>query len=152
MVQHLRFIMTERGKLLDEAIALLDGLTAPLIRRIKGIRRQLESFRPKTPSATASRSRAQHTQGLREALEEMLLLQRQLRQVDELGLSTFKPLSKLVLARACGGNTCTRRSTEGAARACCQGPITCAGHHWPHPAVLATVMLAAHIAEIWSQA
>ena len=100
MVQHLRFIMTERGKLLDEAIALLDGLTAPLIRRIKGIRRQLESFRPKTPSATASRSRAQHTQGLREALEEMLLLQRQLRQVDELGLSTFKPLSKLVLARA----------------------------------------------------
>ena len=100
MVQHLRFIMTERGKLLDEAIALLDGLTAPLIRRIKGIRRQLESFRPKTSSATASRSRAQHTQGLREALEEMLLLQRQLRQVDELGLSTFKPLSKLVLARA----------------------------------------------------
>jgi hypothetical protein len=100
MVQHLRFIMTERGKLLDEAIALLDGLTAPLIRRIKGIRRQLESFRHKTSSATASRSRAQHTQGLREALEEMLLLQRQLRQVDELGLSTFKPLSKLVLARA----------------------------------------------------
>ena len=100
MVQHLRFIMTERGKLLDEAIALLDGLTTPLIRRIKGIRRQLESFRPKTSSATASRSRAQHPQGLREALEEMLLLQRQLRQVDELGLSTFKPLSKLVLARA----------------------------------------------------
>ena len=100
-LSHLRFLMDERAGLVDEAVLLLKDMMAPLVARVRGLRRRIAVDRLRPESAQHRRTGAHHA--LRTDLEELRALENQLRRIDGLGLFALRPGVVSSRVRAVGG-------------------------------------------------